>query len=132
MANILKNTLKNTKLRALFTGVIVGAFFFVSSVLGFGFELPAQAATLTPEAHSYKVDTIDNDNDLINNSQNKLSELADNVREKLNLDEELPVSTKKFFNQVEDVVTGDSSSKELPSQKPGAIDDGNHNFINAK
>jgi hypothetical protein len=68
------------------------------------------------DTSSYRVDTDErllpsygysertNNPDLIDNSRNKLKGAADNIREKLNLDEPLPKSTKNFLNQVDEKV----------------------------
>ena len=101
--------LQTIRLRQVVTVFLVAVTFLVSSA--FSSDLQAQARSITPEADSYQVDRSNNDNraqylqeDQIENSQNKLKSTADNIREKLNLDEELPRSTKEFLNQVEDKV----------------------------
>jgi hypothetical protein len=55
----------------------------------------------TPEGIYYKGTP---DNNQINNSQNKLSKAADNIREKLNLDEDTPRATKDFVNSAKNKV----------------------------
>jgi hypothetical protein len=59
----------------------------------------------TPEGVYYKAvpdeDRINKSNDLSENAQGGLKAVADNVREKLNLDEPLPRSTKEFLRSTE-------------------------------
>lgn len=55
----------------------------------------------TPEGTYYKGTP---DSNQIENSQNKLSKAADNIREKLNLDEETPQATKDFMHSVKSKV----------------------------
>ncbi len=55
----------------------------------------------TPEGIYYKGTP---DNSQIENSQNKLSKAADNIREKLNLDEDTPQATKDFMHSVKSKV----------------------------
>jgi hypothetical protein len=68
----------------------------------FSYVNVAQADVITPEGTYYK-GTPDSGNDIINdnqikNTKNKLKGVADNLREKLNLDEETPRATKEFFD----------------------------------
>ncbi|BAY22062.1 hypothetical protein NIES2100_18250 [Calothrix sp. NIES-2100] len=55
----------------------------------------------TPEGIYYKGTP---DNNPIENSQNKLGKAANNIREKLNLDEDTPRATKDFVNSVKNKV----------------------------
>ncbi|BAY07932.1 hypothetical protein [Calothrix sp. NIES-2098] len=55
----------------------------------------------TPEGIYYKGTP---DNNPIENSQNKLGKAASNIREKLNLDEDTPRSTKEFVNSAKNKV----------------------------
>lgn len=105
----LTSLLQTIRLRQIITVFLVAITFLVSSA--FSSNLQAQARSITPEADAYQVERSDNDNraqylreDQIENSQDQLKSTADNIREKLNLDEELPQSTKEFFNQVQDKV----------------------------
>ena len=117
--------LQSIRVRFILTIFLVGLAFLFE---GYGNQFQALASEpLTPEATSYQVDRTDivhgknkvedEGSKLVDNSQNKIKGIADNVREKLNLDEPLPASTKKFLNQVEDKVddavepiTGNQSS----------------------
>ena len=61
--------------------------------------LPAQADTVkTPEAKYYNAQPTEKDKQLVDNAKNNLKGIGENVREKLNLDEPLPESTKEFLN----------------------------------
>lgn len=44
---------------------------------------------------------FEDNNPYVENSRNNLKETADNVREKLNLDQPIPQSTKDFLNEVQ-------------------------------
>ncbi len=72
-------------------------------------NMAAQAATLTPEASEYRVPDADSrinldSNNPIENLKENLKETGDNIREKLNLDEPLPESTKDFLRSTEDKI----------------------------
>ncbi|NMG05506.1 hypothetical protein [Brasilonema sp. UFV-L1] len=62
-------------------------------------------AVKTPEGIYYKAtpneDNFSNSHKLSQNNENPLKKVADNVREKLNLDEEVPRSTKEFLKSTE-------------------------------
>lgn len=103
----------------------------------FGGNLPAQAASrsVTPEANSYEIGRAyhgqnptsgesynRSGEDLVDNTQNKLKSAADNVREKLNLDEPISPSTKEFASDVKDKVNdllGDTK-KMVPQERDSA------------
>lgn len=83
----------------LFTVVAIGTF-------GYSNLLQAQAEPVTPEATSYQANGTDsvklkNDNKLGEKSTNPLKEAAENIKEKLNLDEPIDPGTKDFLNSVE-------------------------------
>lgn len=74
-------------------------------------SLPAQATALTPEAKAYQVNqgkdmpaSVERVKDHTQAAEggisNSLKNAADEVREKLNLDEPLPKSTRDFIKQV--------------------------------
>lgn len=65
--------------------------------------LPAQADTLkTPEAKYYNAQPTEKDKQLVDNAKNNLEDIGENIREKLNLDEPLPESTKEFLNSIKE------------------------------
>jgi predicted PurR-regulated permease PerM len=104
--------LQSVLLRVILTSFLVVSAFFLSAFLGYGNSVQAQADPLTPEATSYQVDQTDAEtfkdqaqdqgNGLIKNTQNKLESAADNIREKLNLDQPIYPGTKEFLNDVQD------------------------------
>jgi hypothetical protein len=103
--------LQTIRLRQLVAGFILGITLLLSSGGGYAQAQPFTAEPMTPEANSYQVDRTDADHvknkaqdagkDVIENSENKIKSVADNIREKLNLDEPLPRSTKEFLNDVQ-------------------------------
>jgi gas vesicle protein len=101
--------LPNFSLRKILTVFLVGSAFLVMQAFSYGNQLQAHAETLTPEASAYEVDKSDteqikNDNKLVEESQRNLKDTADNVREKLNLDQPIYPGTKEFLNDVKDSV----------------------------
>lgn len=113
--NRLISWLQNVRVRAILTTFIVGIALLANVTLGVGNPLRSQNSILlaSVDTSSYRVDADNNsfptygysertnNPDLIENSRDKLKGAADNIREKLNLDEPLPKSTKDFLNQVE-------------------------------
>jgi hypothetical protein len=99
-------------IRALFTVFFVVITLLMSTAFSNGNSLAAQAKPLTPEATSYQIDRTDTENtqeqdgipndQLIEKSQQKLKSAADNIREKLNLDQPIYPPTKEFLNTVQD------------------------------
>ena len=89
----------NLRLSQIYRAILV--VFAVLFVQGFGNinVLPAQADTVkTPEAKYYNAQPTEKDKQLVDNAKNNLKGIGENVREKLNLDEPLPESTKEFLN----------------------------------
>jgi len=98
------------QLRRLLTGFLVGLLLGLGG-LGYFSSLPVEAAALTPEARDYQVDRSDRmsidpqqatekaqeaGDDFVESLKNA----ADTVREKLNLDEPIPESTKTSLKQL--------------------------------
>lgn len=107
--NRLISWLPNLNLHKILTVFLVGMAFLVMQAFSYGNQLQAQAKPLTPEASAYEVDKsepeqIKNDNDLVGQSRRNLKDTADNVREKLNLDQPIYPGTKEFLNDVQDSV----------------------------
>jgi predicted PurR-regulated permease PerM len=108
--------LQSIRLRQIATVFLVSTAFFVIQAFGYGTSVQALAnnTTLTPETNAYQVpgsngsinartETLtDQTEDTGSNLLEKIGEAAENVKEKLNLDEPTPPSTKKFFNQIHD------------------------------
>ncbi len=102
--------LQNIVLRQIVIVCLIGFAFFSFQVFNYGNNmLVAQADTVkTPEGIYYK-GTPDNNTSIrndrqVNQAQKNLKETAENVREKLNLDEPTPKATKEFFQGVQDQV----------------------------
>ncbi|MDZ8107881.1 MAG: hypothetical protein RM338_19990 [Nostoc sp. DedQUE12a] len=98
--NRLISWLKNIRIRQMIVVFLVGFMFLLGQAFSYGNT--AQADVITPEGTYYKgvpdgQGDIRNDNQ-IGNTQNKLKSAVDNVRQKLNLDEETPRATKEFFD----------------------------------
>jgi len=94
---------------------LVGLTFFGLGVVNSDNILVASADTVvSPEGvyyHGTPDESINKDinnnydgNGVVESAKNSLKETADNVREKLNLDEPLPRSTKKFLKSTEERV----------------------------
>ncbi|TVP60887.1 MAG: hypothetical protein EA343_16035 [Nodularia sp. (in: Bacteria)] len=106
--------LQKMLLRQMIIVFMIGAAFFSFQIFNYGNNMMlAKADTVkTPEGIYYK-GTPDNNASIrndgqVNNAQKNLKETAENVREKLNLDQPTPRATKEFLdsvqNQVEDTV----------------------------
>ena len=111
--------LQNLSLRKILTIFLVGVTVFVIQTFGFINASPALAEAVTPEATSYQVDRVETknikkDNGLIE----KVKETADNVREKLNLDEPIDPGTKEVFNSVEKQV--EKTVKPITGKEKGS------------
>ncbi|MEA5566763.1 hypothetical protein [Anabaena sp. UHCC 0399] len=94
---------QNFLLRQVLVICLIGATFFIGQSFIYTNAMIAQADVKTPEGIYYK-GTPDNEgirNDTqVRNAQEKLKGTVDNVREKLNLDEETPRATKEFQDNV--------------------------------
>ncbi len=98
--NQLISWLKNIRIRQMVVVFLVGFMFLLGQA--FSYDNLARADVVTPEGTYYKripdgQGEIRNDTQ-IRNAQNKLKDTVDNVREKLNLDEQTPRATKEFFD----------------------------------
>ena len=114
--------LQNLSLRKILTVFLVGVTFFVIQAVGFSNASPALAEAVTPEATSYQVDRVETknikkDNGLIE----KVKEAADNVREKLNLDEPIDPGTKDFLNSTQERV--EDAVKPITGKEKGSFQD---------
>ncbi|MEH1835643.1 MAG: hypothetical protein V7L29_27215 [Nostoc sp.] len=119
--------LRNIRISQILVVSLVGLMFLLGQA--FSDVSIAQADVKTPEGTYYKAipneqGEIRNDTQ-IKNTQNPIKGAVDNIREKLNLDEETPRSTKEFLNstknKVEDTVEPLTETKEgyyrTPSRK---------------
>ena len=118
-----------TQLRRYFGTFLIAVVLLLGSVLVSDFQMAAIAAPLTPEAAAYEIDQADSPQEAqarvqqkaqsykkelredsaytkqaaekaTAETKNALERAADNVREKLNLDEPLPQSTKDFLDDI--------------------------------
>ena len=102
--NTIISKVQKLRLRQTLTAVVVGMIFFISAALGvLGSALPAAAEPVTPEAKSYEVSPAEREVRTPESGQGlgeSLKNTAETVREKLNLDEPLPESTRDFIKQI--------------------------------
>ncbi|MBD2597137.1 hypothetical protein H6G74_22825 [Nostoc spongiaeforme FACHB-130] len=96
-----------SRLRQIMVIFLVGFMFLLGQA--FSFVNVAQADVITPEGIYYKGvpegqnNGVQYDNQ-VRNAQSKLKGTADNIREKLNLDEDTPRATKEFLKDAKDRV----------------------------
>ncbi|GEM_PF-2146382 len=101
--------LQTLQLERVLATLLVGFTLIASVVLGFGGALPVQAAPIATDTRIHPVEQTEPMPRIDVNASKEpeeglvgtLKSAADNVREKLNLDEPLPDSTKAFFKQVQ-------------------------------
>ncbi len=94
------------RLRQLLTMAVLSVALWLGAVV----EQGAIADTLTPEATSYQasshtaptIDLNEETNKQARNAKSNLQSAADNVREKLNLDQPIHPDTKEFFRDVQE------------------------------
>ncbi|KZL47755.1 MULTISPECIES: hypothetical protein [Cyanophyceae] len=97
--------LQNILLRQIFIVFLIGVTFFSFQIFNYGNDIAKADTVKTPEGIYYK-GTPDNNAPIRNdqqvkNAQKNLKETAENVREKLNLDEPTPKATKEFLDSVQ-------------------------------
>jgi hypothetical protein len=115
-------------LRKVLSIFLITAALLLGSLLTSGNQMQALAKPLTPDVAAYEIDHVDNAQaagreiqaesenhkkeinngpapakdaakDAVEGTGNAFQRVADNVREKLNLDEPVPQSTKDFLNE---------------------------------
>lgn len=92
--------LRRMSLRRIITACLVGLIVFVSTAVGsFSFIQPAQAAP-TQQATDYQANQSNGD-EASGGLVESIKNTAETVKEKLNLDQPLPQSTKTFIKQVQ-------------------------------
>jgi hypothetical protein len=111
--------LRNIRISQIIVVFLVGFMFLLGQA--FSDINVAQADVKTPEGTYYKgipdgQGEIRNDTQ-IRNAQSKLKGAADNIREKLNLDEETPQSTKDFLKSTKNRVG--ETAQPLTGEKEG-------------
>lgn len=117
--NRLISLLQNDRFRVVVTASIIAVTFLIASVFGYN-PLEANALTTTPEARQYQVDhsttKIPSPSIPEITSQPPLKETANNVREKLNLDQPIAPQTKEFIHSIKENIheTVESVKEALP------------------
>ncbi|MFS0519986.1 hypothetical protein ACEYW6_35570 [Nostoc sp. UIC 10607] len=104
--NRVTSWLRNIRISQILVVFLVGFMFLLGQA--FSYVSVAQADVITPEGTYYK-GVPDRQGEIrkdtqIRNTQNPLKQAADNIREKLNLDEETPRATKEFLNSTKNKV----------------------------
>lgn len=104
--------LQTLRVGVLFTIFWLVTVFLISTGISYANPLAAQAKPLTQEVLSYQVARADGENaqdtapkpnnDLIENSREKLKSRADDVREKLNVDQPIYPGTKEVLDSAQD------------------------------
>ncbi|MBE9105210.1 hypothetical protein IQ229_09740 [Nostoc cf. edaphicum LEGE 07299] len=124
--NRVTSWLRNIRISQILVVFLVGFMFLLGQA--FSYVSVAQADVITPEGTYYKgipdeQGEIRNDTQTTN-SQNPLKEAADNIREKLNLDEKTPRATKEFFdpakNRAGDKASSYGADREGYYQNPSS------------
>ena len=112
--NRVSSWLRNIRISQILVVFLVGFMFLLGQA--FTYVNVAQADVKTPEGTYYKGIPDELNNPQVENTGNRLKSAADNIREKLNLDEETPRSTKEFLkstkNKVEETVKPLAGHKE--------------------
>ncbi|RCJ22799.1 hypothetical protein A6770_29530 [Nostoc minutum NIES-26] len=110
---------RNIRISQIVLVFLVGFMFLLGQA--FSFVHVAQADVKTPEGIYYKgIPDEGNEvrNDTQRNDRNILKDAGDNIREKLNLDEKTPRSTKEFFDSAKNRV-GDKVGDKLYETQEG-------------
>ncbi len=118
--------LRNIRLSQILVVFLAGFMFLLGQA--FSYVDVAQADVKTPEGTYYKGipdELRETRNDSrIRDAQNPLKETADNIREKLNLDEKTPRATKEFFdpakNRAGDKASSYGADREGYYQNPSS------------
>ncbi|WP_292697649.1 MULTISPECIES: hypothetical protein [unclassified Nostoc] len=111
--------LRNIRISQILVVFLVGFMFLLGQA--FSYVNVAQAETVkTPEGIYYK--GTPNESEIRNdtqakNTQNPLKSAANNLREKLNLDEKTPRATKEFFDPAKNKATDKEGYYQNPSSK---------------
>jgi len=89
--------------------LLVGIAVFLAQAIGYSNLYLAQAEPVTPEASAYRAEGIEktnvaDKNNPLEQAKQNLKETAENVKEKLNLDEPLDPGTKEVLNSAQENV----------------------------
>ncbi|MCC5647189.1 hypothetical protein LC607_30625 [Nostoc sp. CHAB 5824] len=107
--------LRNIRISQIIVVFLVGFMFLLGQA--FSDINVAQADVKTPEGTYYKGIPDEQNDAQFENTGNKLKSAADNIRQKLNLDEDTPRSTKEFLKSTKNKV--EETVKPLAGQKEG-------------
>lgn len=107
--------LRNIRISQIIVVFLVGFMFLLGQA--FSDINVAQADVKTPEGTYYKGIPDGQDDAQLKNTGNKLKSAADNIRQKLNLDEDTPRATKDFLKSTKNKV--EETVKPLAGQKEG-------------
>lgn len=117
---------QNLVLRQVMTIFLVAFAFLTIQFVGYGNLTPAKADTVRSSQGVYykgvpddKVETerFSKESKPVENSKNVLKNAADNIREKLNLDEPVPQSTKDFVESTKERIQDTVKPATTPEQK---------------
>lgn len=111
---------KNINLYQVVTVIFLVVALLLLQAFGYTQSLLAEAKPLTPEVEHYQVAPEDTNTQGLAGAKEKIQGLADNVVEKLNLNQPIAPSTKKFFHQVEDTVENAIGTGTENYQQPKA------------
>ncbi|MFB2937927.1 hypothetical protein ACE1B6_21980 [Aerosakkonemataceae cyanobacterium BLCC-F154] len=109
--------MKKLNLRKFIVISLATVTLFFGQFFNSGNSLLAQSAAITPEGDYYQVAPEYAGKGTVNNVKGTVKNATENVVEKLNLNEPLPPSTKKFLNQVEDSVN--NTAKPITGNQEG-------------
>ena len=112
--------MKTFNFRKLIVLCIATVTLFLGQFLNSDNSLLAQSSSLTPEGDYYQVAPDYSGKGTVDSVKQTLNNATENVVEKLNLNEPLPPSTKKFLNQVEDSVG--NTAKPITGNQEGYFD----------
>ena len=112
--------MKTLNFRKLIVLCMATVTLFLGQFLNSGNSLFAQSSSITPEGDYYQVAPEYAGKGPVNSVKETVKNATENVVEKLNLNEPLPPSTKKFINQVEDSVG--NAAKPLTGNQEGYFD----------
>jgi len=102
--------------------LLVGIAVFFAQAIGYSNLYLAQAEPVTPEASAYRAEGIEKNNvadknNPLEQAKQNLKETAENVKEKLNLDEPLDPGTKEVLNSAQENV--EKAVKPLTGKEKG-------------
>lgn len=109
--------MKKLNLRKFIVISLATITLFFGQIFNSGDLLIAQSTSITPEGDYYQVAPEYSGKGTVDSVKQTVKNATENVVEKLNLNEPLPPSTKKFLNQIENSV--DNSAKPITGSQEG-------------